>query len=346
MYARYTPIALCIFLLFTPTPVFTQCTTNQVPDFTAGPIGGDTISRTKITPMFGFEMLNDTCRTMYRIADVKNNGSPITLYGWCGGQDINDWEANKLSDSTRTNAFSIHTGDTISFYRELAWYNPIVKEQNPDNYFAKDTLDYSIELIRASTNERIALLDSIGVLRRVTVGAPVLYGTHPIIAVVKYGIPSTLNNESVRIRVRVRSRGDGDHYFVRTDRFSFALSDRLEQQVWHDYLDAMGGGLGKKNIGNEKEIAQKNSTSLTRLNITPNPTPSRIKIDFSHPDDHGSTSIVITDSDGNIIFVPFSTFKTFSDVSTYYDFPASGTYYVSLFHNQQRISIEKIVVVR
>jgi len=350
MEARNVPYPTLLFislLLFSlPTLTYPQCTTDQTADFTVGPIGGnnsDTIARSKILPSFGFEMLNDSCRTMYRLSDVKKNDTAVTLYGWCGGQDINDWEANKLSDSTRTNSFVVFTGDTISFYRELAWYNPFTNEQRAGNYSAKDTLDYAVELVRSSTNERLALLDSIGILRRTTVGTPVLYGTRPIIAIATYAVPSNLNNESVRIRVRVTSRGNGDHYFVRTDRFGLALSDRVNEQEWQDYLDEMGGNLGKKNILFSNTHLLSNTPTV--LTITPNPTNEKIEVKFSSSlPSKGTLAITITDSDGRLIFIPYSSNSFTSAASLNYCFQNSGTYYVSLIENGIPTAVEKIIV--
>ncbi len=220
-----------------------QCDTNQIADFFAIPEGGfDTIQGWEIRPGFGFEMHYDSGHTMYRATEFFLNGTRLWLYGWCEGKTIRDLGESALADSTRTIAFTVHTGDSIVFYRELAWFSPITLEQTPTNYYALDSLDYSVELVKVSTGVRRALLDSIGVTRRIPSGAPTIHGPRPIIAHVLYIVPAALNNDTVFIRVRPTARGGGLYNFVRTDRWGFRLTERLSSSVWQQYILYNTGG--------------------------------------------------------------------------------------------------------
>lgn len=219
-----------------------QCDTTQTPNFVAVPEGGfDTIHAWQIRPGFGFEMHYDSGHTMYRVTDVKLNNAPLWLHGWCEGKTIRDLSPAALADSTRSDTFTVHTDDTIRFYRELAWFNPATLNQTPDGYYALDTLDYVVELIKASNGVRRALLDSTGILRRTTIGAPDIYGTQPIISIITYIVPALLNNEEVFIRMKPNARGNGSYDFVRTDRWALRLSERLGSSVWQQYILHMGG---------------------------------------------------------------------------------------------------------
>ena len=118
--------------------------------------------------------------------NIRHNGSRLKLLSWNLGETIKNLTDETLRDSSRTESFSVVTGDTISLYREWRWWNQTTDSQTVSNYVALDTLDYSIEIINASTGARLALIDSLGALRQSSAGSPPLYGTRPIMAAIKY----------------------------------------------------------------------------------------------------------------------------------------------------------------
>lgn len=318
-----------------------QCDTNQLPDFVAVPEGGtDTIESAKIRPGFGFEMHHDSGHTMYRVAEFKKNGNNIWLHGWCEGKTIRDLSAANLSDSSRTVSFVVHTGDTLSFFRELAWFNPWTIEQTPNGYYSFDTLDYTVELVRANTGARRALLDSIGVLKKVPMGTPTIYGTRPIIDVVKYVIPSIMDGETLFIRVRLYARGEGLYDFVRTDRWGLRLSDRLTDPAWQDYVYYMGGPSSKP-----VRLMEEEKNSSVRLSITPNPSRGKIGIAFDTPEDHSPVAVVIYDMEGRMVFIPKYNPQS-QGIAEYAEayIEESGTYFVALYYGEKLVRSEKIIV--
>lgn len=110
-------------------------------------------------------MHTDSCHVRYLVSDVRINGNRIGLKNWCFREAIRNLEADSLSTISRTSTVSYATGDTMSFYREFMWYNPATQTRTATNFRSKDTLDWVVELIDASDGSRLALIDSVGVLR-------------------------------------------------------------------------------------------------------------------------------------------------------------------------------------
>lgn len=333
----------CVCMAVVAVRLTAQCDTNQIPGFVAIAEGGDdTIQSAKIHPGFGFEMHHDSGHTMYRVAEFRKNNSQIWLHGWCEGKTIRDLPAEVLSDSSRTASFVVHTGDTISFFRELAWFNPWTLEQTPDGYYSLDTLDYAVELVKAVTGVRRVLLDSIGVLRKMPSGTPTIYGTRPIIDIVSYIIPPMLNGETVFIRVRLYARGGGAFNFVRTDRWGLRLSDRLTDSAWQEYLYYMGGPSSKP-----VRVTEAKENSSVRLSVTPNPSRGKIDITFDTPEDQSPVAVVIYDMDGRMLFIPKYNPQSqglVEQAEAYIE--ESGTYLVALYYGKRLIRSEKIIINR
>lgn len=338
---RKAALIIFIFTIVTSIVMYAQCDTNQVPDFVAVQEGGtDTIYGWQIMPGFGFEMHHDSGHTMYRVAEFKKNGSQVWLHGWCEGKTIRNLSQGALSDSSRTASFVAYEDDTLTFYRELAWFNPASLEQTPNGYYSLDTLDYVIELVKASTNTRLAVLDSIGVLKRATIGTPTIYGTGPIIEVVKFIVPALMNGETVFIRMKLYARGEGLYDFVRTDRWGLRLSERLSDSAWQEYLYYMGGPSSKP-----VPTIREEENSAVHLSVVPNPSSGRINISFESPSDRSPVSVVVYDMEGKMLFVPQYNPRGQGMIDhVEANIPESGTYLVALYHGRKLVRSTKVII--
>jgi hypothetical protein len=263
------------------------------------------------------------------------------LKAWQKGR-ITTAPISSYNDSTRTNDFVLDSNDTISFYRDFQWYNPKDSRQSLDNYFSTDTLDYVVELVNASNGQRLALMDSLGALPMVPPGTPVLYGRHPIIAKIKYPVPSTMAGISAFVRVQLNARGDGLYQPIRRDGFSVGLSRALEIGKRDEYLRLFGGGLGKQvgRIRSSFESSEKSSKQV-RVEMLDN---RNSIIHFNSLETQGSLTVAVYDASGNMVFVPFATTKTAADGSVSYRFPSSGMFIVALMHDADIVATTKVIV--
>jgi len=322
----------------------TSCDSNQVPTFAAGPVGDTTrrVPGSRIFAAFGFEMQYDSCQVMYRVADFKKNGARLVLSSWCEGQDITDSTDADLGSISRTAAFTLATGNVLTLYREIAWYDPAIREQDPDNYYAKDTLDYVVDLINAGSGARLALLDSIGVLRRTTRGVPTIYGTTELMKIIGYTVPAGLNGIPARIRITPTARGNGDYYFKRTDRWAIDLSNRLSDSDWQDFLDAYGSVLFKR-------VTRENITTIAAsngmLSVLPNPSQGHVSITYTKASDNHATYVEVYDAIGGRIAVPAYNPPGGNGQETVdFTYSRPGTYFIILFHGDKPVSSQKIVI--
>ena len=171
---------------------------------------GMPIDPLKIAAAYMYEMNYDSTKILYTITELRINSSRLFLKDWSYLTSRDEWDTPRLNDSSGTTFFIIHTGDTLSAYREFEWYSQKEGAHRPDNYAAADTLGYSIELIDSATGARLALLDSLGIMRRDTPGYPSIHGSHPLFALIPYIVPPALNGRRVAIHVQVHTRVDGN----------------------------------------------------------------------------------------------------------------------------------------
>lgn len=77
-----------------------------------------------ISPAYHYMMTyQPTSRTEFIFTECKKNGKLINLLPWNYNQIISA-PAELISYNSRTVNFQVRAGDTISFYREMDWYNP------------------------------------------------------------------------------------------------------------------------------------------------------------------------------------------------------------------------------
>lgn len=327
--------------------------TAQIPDSLRGRndlqstlyIASDGSRPNDITPMFLFSMHYDSSRTIFTFGECKLNGVKIHMPTWHFDSTITTMEADQLSNYSRTASMKLTTGDTISFYRELGWYNPHTEEQIEEGYYALDSLDYAIELVESNTGIRKALLDSIGVLSRVNPGRPVFHGSRPIIAHVKYAVPPQFDEDSAYIRIKLYVRGTGPHYTIRHDELTVNPSLRLADPAWLDYLNTFGGALGRRNIQelSHSTIEPRDNSSLQ---VYPNPSSGDVQIEYTVSDRTTSIAIAIYDQQGELLFIPSMGVTQPGILRASYTFSANGSYYVAVVRDGNLITATKVTVQR
>lgn len=328
---------------------YSQC--NQVPNFDVGPVRPDgtlidslAIPPEEIYASYGFEMSYDSSFTLYRVSDVELNGARVKLATWCPGKNLEGLSSADLSDSSTTTDFTVSTGDSITFYRELSWIQKTDSGlvQSLSYYRALDTLDYVVELVDSATGNRLVMLDSLGVLRNVSGTTPSVYGNRLIMAAVDYIVPPSLNGKTVFLRVLLYSRGEGDYYFNRTDRWGIGLKRRLAhpfyQAVAH-YIDSViakrGGGQFRFGEGAAKD----------QLRVFAGQSGRAYDIEFEASPD-GGTGLIVYDANGRQVFVPMllpgSPVDLQQRVSV--NFTSSGIFFIVLVKGSEVVEVEKIFV--
>jgi hypothetical protein len=308
--------------------------------------GRDTVDPDEFTQTYIFRMYNDsTSLTEYKFGETRRNGHRIELDKWSYNSTRTTASA-VLSYNSRTMRFPIHGGDTLSFYRELYWYNPLMNRQLSNEYRSLDTLTYAVELVRPSTETRLALLDSIGIMPNPTPATPVVHGSRPIMAKVEYVVPSSFGTDTVIMRVIVRDRGEGDYWFDRSDQVAISLSKAILQPQWQQYLAAWGLLLWGPQVA-KSDLGQATAPgNSAMLNIAVVPGTRDTRITFSTSPNGAPTSVVIYDALGRAVFYPYSSRAVAPTVETYYRAEQSGIYFVGLIHDGRLVRTEKINIAR
>jgi hypothetical protein len=324
--------------------VLAQCNADQTFASYRFSDGSTTITSASIFASWSFGMRSDSGLVTYEISEFRKGSNRLTLVGWCNDSVRRNWTNVQMSDTSRTATFVLGSGDTISFYRELSWYNPITLKQHPANFYSPDSLYYAVELI-GTNGVRKALLDSLGVNSSIPSGSPQLHGTLPIMAVVKYPVPTGFIGDTAMVRVRVYSRGPGAYYFMRRDHMAANLSVQVQDTFWTQYVQSYGGGLGKRSV-EELTALKTNESQATFLSVTPNPVVGQATIEFEGSEKGIPTTVLIYDGQGNIVFNAASSPRLTGRHTAHVEFPSAGTYFVALFHNGTIVNSKKITVIR
>lgn len=302
-------------------------------------IGSDTVPADAIAASYSFGMIYDSVsRTDYTFTECRRNGGRIPLLHWRRHHLVH-MDADVMSYNSRTASFPLVGGDTLGFFRELKWYDPMTREQTPDNYYALDTLAYAVELVRASDGAVLALLDSIGVMPSLARNTPVIHGTRPILAQVRYVVPGALACDSAFIGIRLYAHGDGAYNFLRYDGETIALSDMLNDPYWIDYLRVYGYGLGLARRAVDDLSAGEAAGMLT----VEARAGGEALIRFRAPDP-GPTSVAIYDAAGQLLFYPYAGPSPEGSMSVAYRFPAGGLYFVVLMQEGKIVATNKTTI--
>lgn len=314
---------------------------------------GDTIAPNQISGDYTFAMVYDsTSRISYTFTEPWLNGNRLTLDKWVNGRSVNAHE-DILSFNSRTKNFKVKTGDVVRFYREWDWINLQTNLKDTFTFFCRDTLSYSVELIRSYDMSRLVLLDSITVMPQMPAGSFHFYGPHNFMAAVEYQIPAWIDGDSVCMRVRVRARGSGEYFFTRQDGIkssysSSAMSDPVlladlqyvQNCCWSPItLPEPQPPLEKRRPAHEMMEANLLSVQQTEPGV------SQVAIRIAPAPMFGPLSVTITDAQGRTISTPFSgTVATAQEIP--YRFPASGIYLVSLTGDGNVLSTTKVTVTK
>lgn len=303
--------------------------------------GGDTLPASWYAPAYLYEMVYDpTCRTNFIFTECKKNGGLLWLEAW-NYKALIHAPSELMSFNSRTSNFLAHAGDTISFYRSVRWYNPRTSRMDTTNYYALDTLEMVVHLVRVEDGAPIQL-DSLGILPRTTPGMPTIYGARPIMALVSYQVPEAFDGDSIFVGVTVRARGSGPYHFMRVDDVTVGESERLKDAWYQNYLTAFGSVYAKRTID---ELRQASGEEGTVLKVASVPgSPRDLRITFNGPSDGGFTAVAIYDEAGNLVFYPYNSRTGSRESETMYRAPSSGAYFVTLVHNGRIVKTQKTII--
>lgn len=311
----------------------------------------------EISGSYQFSMLYDSsCRTDYVFTEPWLNGQRLTLDRWVNGRSVNA-DQEILSFNSRTKPFWAKAGDTVRFYREIDWISTITWRKDTISYLSRDTLGFSVELIRSYDMSRILLLDSIGIMPQDPPGKIRFYSPHNAMAAVECVLPEWIGADSLCIRVRVRARGSGEYYFTRQDdiRSGYSrsamshpilLADQailkeccwtpialpeqeppLERMLLRAALEGNTGGERMLTVRQEKA-----GDADVTIGIVP-------------PPGFGAVSVIVTGGSGGVLRPPFAGPVEGAREATY-RFPSSGIYLVGVMSGGKIIDAAKITVTR
>ncbi|HVZ40910.1 MAG TPA: hypothetical protein VHI13_16640 [Candidatus Kapabacteria bacterium] len=306
----------------------------------------DTMDAHGVAPSYMFSMHYDSIETIqYLLTEWRRNQTNLRLPSWIDSRVVNA-SATMLSFNTTTDTFTCATGDTLSFYRELWWYESMTSDQDTNNYYALDSLDYAMELVRDSDSLRAALIDSIGILPNDHPDRPRIHGTRPLIALVQYQVPAELNGVKTFMRLLLYHRGTGKYWFTRSDHYTMGASNRLQESSSRYYLDLFGQGSTLYRTQLLETLGTRGPES-PHLDVAVSVSqPSHATISFASAPDGGATSIAIYDMNGRALFYPFSTPGSSGMQSVEYDFPQGGSYFVGLLHDGRLVAARRISIIR
>lgn len=302
--------------------------------------GADTVPRGWFSASYEYTMVYDpACRAHFLLTEWKRNGARLRLPNWQSRRIVHS-HADILGFNSRTDVFPLVAGDTLSFCREFEWANPVTNRQDTNNYFAADTLDFAVELVRRSDSTRIALLDSMGVLANTAPAAPVIYGMRPLIAKVSYVVPSSIAGDSAFMRLRLYARGSGQYHFVRRDGVTIGFSQSLNDPRTLNYLAIFGKVFTKTTVNGLEAAPQ----SPARLTVTAGGAAREITVAFSCAPDGGETAVAVYDITGRLIFSPYTSPASSGERTLVHRIPGGGVYFVALYHNGKLVRTQKVTL--
>lgn len=294
-----------------------------------------------VAAAYTFEMLYDsTFLISYDFSECRYNRQRWRLRNWKNKRVVNA-NARLLSFNSGTDPLTLRAGDTLSFYRELTWHNLATGEQDTANYYALDSLDYTVELVRLSDSTRVATLDTIGILANQTPGPPRIHGTHPLMATVPYVVPASLDGVRAFLRVLVFHRGPGLHWFSRRDHVTMGLSRWMNDPNWQDFLNVFNP-LAPKTAIDELAAGETGAAPVPMLDVTAEP--GQLIMTFDCSPTAGRTLVSVFDAAGRQLYSPYVTTGVAGSARAGYRYPSSGPYFVALYHDGRLARVRKIIV--
>lgn len=338
-FCRIQILIMLITLVLIPRLGIAQCPQPFEGTYSIMPGSTDTIRST--SAYFTFLMPYSNCHVYYMIGEFKKNQQNLMLSAWCNGKILNDLSTTQYADSNSTQSFIVRSGDTLSFYRELWWINPANQHQLPNGYSADDNIDYAVELIQHSTGQRLALIDSLGVLSAIAPTIPDFHGNNTIMAKIQYVVPITMDSIRVRMRTLPYAVGNGQYYFQRTDAIGVDLSARLQDSLWISYLQTYGGsGMNKVSIENLSRVSSSNLSAKLSVISQVVRNQREVAIEYLLPNEPNSVSIMIYNSNAELIFRPLI-YSTERSKKITYVFPDNNIFYVALVVDGAIVAVQK-----
>lgn len=313
--------------------------------------GTDTLDPDLVSGCYKFTMQYDsTCITEYLFTEPWHNGNALALEHWHLGRSVNINE-DLLSLNSRTEDFTLHAGDTVSFMRDFRWFDARTQRQQLGNFFSRDTLTYVIELANAHDSThyqtRAAVIDSFGVLPRETPGSPRFIGSgeRATMGIRQFVVPTSLNGKQVFMRVRVRARGMGEHHFTRTDDYTVGISRLLNVPDVLASVNYMKSDQFWEPAGYYKNAAEMVTRAAKIMVIEQSISDPTFTIRLAAAPDLGDITVSLHDASGAMIGTIFSgLLDDPQEVS--YSLPASGTYFINITNGSHTLHTEKIILTK
>lgn len=187
------------------------------------------------TPGHRFSFQSDSSSVVVDVLEYRLNQRSLMLQDWCnektwnwslsGDTDTNEVTDHELSMKSRTKAFPLAAGDTVSMFR---WF--YIKDAVADTlsfWFSDQTVDawVVIELVDQTSGNVISILDSTrfsSIDHRICIRSML-----PSIARVMYIVPSQTPSTTAFVRVRVGNAGGNDYHWYRYDAIMDVVSWRM-----------------------------------------------------------------------------------------------------------------------
>lgn len=169
--------------------------------------GGDTSSPHDYSAAYEFHHLYDSTRVVYTFAELWQSTERLELANWNFEVYEKDKTAAELSTLSRSKSFTI-TGDTISYYREISWFDhrPGHRVQLANNFYCTDTLTYVVSFVNEVTQQRIEV-------QRLTVtgdgNGHIMTGGGLPMAVVRWVPPTSWEGVSAYVDLELAVEGSG-----------------------------------------------------------------------------------------------------------------------------------------
>ncbi|HVZ38576.1 MAG TPA: hypothetical protein VHI13_04820 [Candidatus Kapabacteria bacterium] len=309
-------------------------------------VGNDTTPRCAVAAGYTFDMLYDSlCRVSYLLSEWRRNGENLNLPKWSLHRRVNA-DARLLSFNTTTDTFTCAAGDTLSFYREISWANPVTFVRDTDNYASLDTLAFCVELVRVLDSARIAVVDSLGLLAQPVPGRPVFHGSLPLLAVAHYVVPPELAGTRTFMRLLVYHRGTGKYWFTRADEITIGISERIHDSTFVDWINLFDAPVMARTVRSLSDAvhvpANTGHVFVQRVNGTGNEYLITCRLGQSDL----QTTVAIYDALGNLIYMPYTSPGASGTITLVHRFPSSGLYYVALCRDGRMTHVETVTIAR
>jgi|GEM_PF-6567704 len=299
---------------------------------------------------YNYLMHYDSCDIKFWYTQAQINDERIIWQNWCEDSVHDNWEDSAHREMAKSYPFTIHTNDTVRFFRGAYWNSTLTSEYKANNYKALDTLMFLVELIDTN-NVRVALLDSIRFDAQFTSGNPQMYAypvNNPVVRFIQYKVPPELNNQSVMLHLAPYVKGSGPHYLTRFDRPALMPAGVLcdDSSIYRLIANDFSLAIDSSSCQSFTPAAD----SSLAVSLVPDVSGRKIRITYRAADSTHYTSISVFPIDS----IGYNTNDSFYQVIdldsqsgiNQADFvvPSYGKYTIALQHNRNVVATLKIDV--